>query len=103
MGKQMVRFIVGAACVVAAGIAVPEPAAAIGCFSGGAVGAAGGHVAGHHAVIGALGGCIAGHYAHKRQQANAAQEEQRQYQQGYQSGHPDWNQGRPDNTYRQQN
>ncbi|MBB2165489.1 hypothetical protein HLH26_13270 [Gluconacetobacter sp. 1b LMG 1731] len=33
-----------------------------GCLKYGAVGAVGGHVANHHAVLGAVGGCAAGMY-----------------------------------------
>jgi hypothetical protein len=41
------------------GIAQAEPG---GCLKYGAVGAVGGHVAGHHAVLGAVGGCAVGMY-----------------------------------------
>ncbi len=57
-----------------------QGAQAAGCLSGAAVGAVGGHLAGHHALLGAAGGCIVGHEMRKherRKQAEAAQ------QQGY--------------------
>lgn len=48
-------------------LAVAAPKAqAVGCLSGGVVGAIGGHMA-HHGVLGAIGGCIAGHQWHKHQ------------------------------------
>ena len=37
-----------------------------GCLKYGAVGAVGGHVAHHHAVLGAMGGCAAGMYVKHR-------------------------------------
>ncbi len=46
-------------------------AQAVGCVSGGAVGAVGGHMAGHHAVLGAVGGCIAGHEMNKHNKEKA--------------------------------
>ena len=57
------------ATIVAAGLiaAATPQAEAIGCLSGGAIGAVGGHLAGHHGLLGAGAGCVAGHYAHKRQ------------------------------------
>jgi hypothetical protein len=46
---------------------------AAGCVSGGAVGAVGGHVAGHHAVLGAVAGCAVGHHMNKKdEKAKAA-------------------------------
>ena len=48
-----------------------------GCMKYGAVGAVGGHVAGHHAVLGAVGGCAVGMYRrheyrkHQRQEMQA--------------------------------
>jgi outer membrane lipoprotein SlyB len=49
------------------GLAAASNAYAIGCLSGGAAGALGGHMMGH-GVLGAVGGCIAGHEWHKHQQ-----------------------------------
>jgi hypothetical protein len=55
------------ASVAALGLAAAAPQAhAVGCLSGGAMGALGGHMMGH-GVLGAVGGCIAGHEWHKRQ------------------------------------
>ena len=66
------RNITGFGCVVALMVAVASPAQAIGCLSGGAMGAIAGHQV-HHGVVGAVGGCVAGHYANKRAKARAAQ------------------------------
>lgn len=44
-----------------------------GCLKGAAVGAVGGHVAGHHGLLGAAAGCAVGrHLANKRDAAGAA-------------------------------
>ncbi len=55
-----------AICAIMAILAVeaPRPAHAIGCISGGALGAIAGHQV-HHGFVGAVSGCVAGHYAHK--------------------------------------
>jgi hypothetical protein len=45
-------------------VQTPQPAHAIGCISGGAMGAIAGHQV-HHGFVGAVSGCVAGHYAHK--------------------------------------
>jgi hypothetical protein len=53
---------VGAIAILAGsmmGAARAEPG---GCLKYGAVGAVGGHLAGHHAVLGAAGGCALGMY-----------------------------------------
>ena len=47
-----------------------------GCLKYGAVGAVGGHLAGHHAVLGAAGGCAVGMY--KRHEYKKHQREQLQ-------------------------
>lgn len=44
------------------GLAAGAHAEPGGCLKYGAVGAVGGHVANHHAVLGAVGGCAAGMY-----------------------------------------
>jgi hypothetical protein len=45
-----------------------------GCLKYGAVGAVGGHLAGHHAVLGAAGGCALGMYKrHEYKKAHAGQ------------------------------
>lgn len=66
---------------VCATLALSSSAAfADGCIKGGAVGAVGGHVAGHHAVLGAVGGCVVGrHMANKKakqEKADAARAQQ---------------------------
>lgn len=48
-------------------------AGAIGCFSGGTMGAIAGHQV-HHGVTGAVAGCVAGHYAHKHAKKKAAEQ-----------------------------
>ena len=63
---------------VGAGSAMAEPG---GCLKYGAVGAVGGHVAGHHAVLGAAGGCAVGMYRrheYKKQQRQMSDEARRQ-------------------------
>ena len=52
-----------------------QPAAAIGCISGGLAGAIAGHAV-HHGVMGAVGGCIAGHEYHKHQLNSERRREQ---------------------------
>ena len=58
---KLLTFVVAAAVSSAAltAVAKAEPG---GCLKYGAVGAVGGHVAGHHAVLGAAGGCAVGMY-----------------------------------------
>ncbi len=65
------------AATVGAGSAMAEPG---GCLKYGAVGAVGGHVAHHHAVLGAAGGCAVGMYRRHeyRKQQRAEAEAQRQ-------------------------
>lgn len=67
------------AAIVAFGTAASAPAFADpgGCLKYGAVGAVGGHVAGHHAVIGAAGGCAAGmwrRHEYRKEQRQLARE-----------------------------
>lgn len=57
-----------AALLTAAPIAVKaEPG---GCLKYGAVGAVGGHIAGHHSVLGAIGGCVTGMYVRHKYRKN---------------------------------
>jgi hypothetical protein len=49
-----------------------SPADAVGCLSGGAVGAVAGHVAGHHALLGAAAGCAIGHHEASKNSASNA-------------------------------
>ncbi len=56
-------ILASAATLALAGFAASSsPANAIGCVSGGALGAVAGHVAGHHALLGAAAGCAIGHH-----------------------------------------
>lgn len=55
------------------GLVAAPNAHAIGCLSGGAAGALGGHMMGH-GVLGAVSGCIAGHEWHKHQQRMSRQD-----------------------------
>lgn len=74
------------AATIGAGSAMAEPG---GCLKYGAVGAVGGHVAGHHAVLGAAGGCAVGMYKrheYRKHQRELAREQQLQ---GTQGNHPD--------------
>ncbi|GAA4474547.1 hypothetical protein GCM10023157_01860 [Gluconacetobacter asukensis] len=48
--------------LLSTGLAAGARAEPGGCLKYGAVGAVGGHVANHHAVLGAVGGCAAGMY-----------------------------------------
>jgi hypothetical protein len=63
--------------IVAGGLTGAAQAEPGGCLKYGAVGAVGGHVAGHHAVLGAAGGCALGMYKrheykkHMREQMQA--------------------------------
>ena len=50
------------AAMLLTGAAVTLPAQAKGCLKGAAVGAVGGHMAGHHGVVGAAAGCAVGHH-----------------------------------------
>ena len=52
----------GAAAITVGGLTAVAQAEPGGCLKYGAVGAVGGHVAGHHAVLGAAGGCAVGMY-----------------------------------------
>jgi hypothetical protein len=52
----------GAAALAFGGLTSLAQAEPGGCLKYGAVGAVGGHVAGHHAVLGAVGGCAVGMY-----------------------------------------
>lgn len=61
----MRKALLAIVAVVPLAVAAPR-AHAVGCISGGVVGAIGGHMA-HHGVLGAIGGCIAGHEWHKHQ------------------------------------
>ena len=66
------------AASVGAGSAMAEPG---GCLKYGAVGAVGGHVAGHHTVLGAAGGCAVGMYRrheYRKQQRQMDAEAHRQ-------------------------
>ncbi|MEO9191688.1 MAG: hypothetical protein ABI224_17040 [Acetobacteraceae bacterium] len=68
--------IIAASALALAGFAfAAPPAGAAGCLSGGAVGAAAGHFAGHHAVVGGLAGCAVGHH-HANTVARHQREEQ---------------------------
>jgi hypothetical protein len=75
--KMNIR-IAGAAGLLSLGLlplAQPEPARALGCFTGAAAGAVAGHYLHHHAILGAVGGCIAGHHLkvmQRRKEAAAA-------------------------------
>lgn len=62
-----------------------QPAAAIGCISGGLAGAIAGHAV-HHGVMGAVGGCVAGHEYHKHQVANEHRSQQTQIEQAAPGG-----------------
>jgi hypothetical protein len=53
---------VGAAAIALGGLTSVAQAEPGGCLKYGAVGAVGGHLAGHHAVLGAAGGCAVGMY-----------------------------------------
>jgi hypothetical protein len=53
---------VGAAAITLSSLTTVAQAEPGGCLKYGAVGAVGGHVAGHHAVLGAAGGCALGMY-----------------------------------------
>jgi hypothetical protein len=53
---------VGAAAITLGGMTSLAQAEPGGCLKYGAVGAVGGHLAHHHAVIGAVGGCAVGMY-----------------------------------------
>jgi hypothetical protein len=53
---------VAAAAITLGGLTGAAQAEPGGCLKYGAVGAVGGHVAGHHAVLGAAGGCAVGMY-----------------------------------------
>ncbi len=55
------------------GLAQAEPG---GCLKYGAVGAVGGHLAGHHAVLGAAGGCAVGMYKRHEYKKHRRQEMQ---------------------------
>jgi hypothetical protein len=65
---------VGAAAIAFGGLTSVAQAEPGGCLKYGAVGAVGGHLAHHHAVLGAAGGCAVGMYKrhefkkHQRQQ-----------------------------------
>ena len=59
----MRKVLVATLAVLPLAVAAPR-AHAVGCLSGGLLGAIGGHMA-HHGVLGAIGGCIAGHEWHK--------------------------------------
>ena len=50
------------AALIATGFATTAQAEPGGCLKYGAVGAVGGHLAHHHAVLGAAGGCAVGMY-----------------------------------------
>jgi hypothetical protein len=66
----------GTIAIVAAstmGMAQAEPG---GCLKYGAVGAVGGHFAGHHAVLGAAGGCALGMYKRHEYKKHLKQEMQ---------------------------
>jgi hypothetical protein len=66
----MRAFMAICAILVVLAIQAPKSANAIGCLSGGAMGAIAGHQV-HHGVMGAIGGCVAGHYAHKHAESQA--------------------------------
>lgn len=59
------------------GVATPR-AHALGCFTGGIMGAIAGHMA-HHGVLGALGGCVAGHEWHKHELHKQAYQSREEY------------------------
>jgi outer membrane lipoprotein SlyB len=67
---RMRAFLTIGAILVVLAIQAPKSANAIGCLSGGAMGAIAGHQV-HHGVMGAIGGCVAGHYAHKHAESQA--------------------------------
>lgn len=77
MRKTLVVLLAGLSMMVAAG-----SANAIGCLSGAAMGAVGGHYVGKgHAFLGAAAGCAIGHHIAKQQAAQkrlAAANAQRQ-------------------------
>jgi hypothetical protein len=66
----MRAFLAICAILVVLAVQIPKSAQAIGCLSGGAMGALAGHQV-HHGLMGAVGGCVAGHYAHKHAQSQA--------------------------------
>lgn len=79
MKSHLVKVMVAAVFAAIAG----NVQAASGCVKGGAVGAVGGHLMGHHGVAGAAVGCAVGHHqekknAKKQQQAANAQQAQQQ-------------------------
>ncbi len=55
---------IAAALVTSVAFLAPGAASA-GCLKGAAVGGAGGHFLGHHALLGAAAGCAIGHHHHK--------------------------------------
>jgi uncharacterized protein YcfJ len=61
-----IRIMAAAAVLAAAGLTPVAPARAVGCISGGLMGALAGHQVGH-GILGAMGGCVAGHQWHKHQ------------------------------------
>jgi outer membrane lipoprotein SlyB len=59
-------IIMSTIAIIVASFAPTAPANAVGCISGGFMGAVAGHQVGH-GILGALGGCVAGHQWHKHQ------------------------------------
>ena len=72
----MKRVLFAASAVIAASSMSAPPAHAIGCLSGAAMGAVGGHVAGHHAAV------------VKNRNAAAAAAQQQQQDSSYQQQQP---------------
>ena len=63
-----------ASAPLASGVANAEPG---GCLKYGAVGAVGGHVAGHHGVLGAIGGCVTGMYVRHKYRKSLQEDAQK--------------------------
>ena len=55
-------MVLAAGLVALESVAALQPAQAVGCLSGAAVGGVAGHFAGHHGLIGAGIGCAVGHH-----------------------------------------
>jgi len=83
-----------AGLTLASAVVLPQPAAAVGCLSGAAVGGLGGHVV-HHGFVGAVAGCAVGHHMAVQQRR---QEEQQYYNQR-QGQFSDQRQGNYDQGY----
>ena len=70
----MNRILVAVAAL-SLGLGASGAADARGCLKGAAVGAVGGHFAGHHPILGAAAGCAIGHHmAHRRMARDHAAE-----------------------------